>query len=228
MTSLGNDRKLTVISSYNIASFTVERTKVVRQVSSTAKPFSVPKQGNHHWHLWIPQAHLVYSFQSTSAQHLSAMATADIPSSPSRTCAFVCFPCHLRRSLSVYEWSHFTHCSHTSSLPSPPTHPCSSCSQQMSCLGIKLVVPEKDDDKGWEELWRQWAAPGYLYSMCIDEDVVRENRHFEGCRVRFRDDRKGEKTGCIRCDAVWERLPKGSRDAWRREGFRGFNVPLAK
>lgn len=135
--------------------------------------------------------------------------TKDIPSSRDRTCAFVCFPCRYRRSLHVYEWSYFTRTFSLDSLPAPPVHPCLRCSQPMSCIGKRLQVPPKDDEKAWERLLKQWQAPGYNESMCLDSGIIQENRHFETCRIRLKTSAKGEgqSTGCGRCDAVWERLP---------------------
>ena len=137
----------------------------------------------------------------------------DISSSCQRTCGFVCFACRYRRSLPVYESSYFTWRLSPESLPTQSLHPCPYCSQPMSCIGKRLQVPPKHHDKAWDLLFKQWQAPGYRESMCLDAQIVRENRHFETCRIRLKAQAQAQAkfirttTGCERCDIVERRLP---------------------
>jgi len=49
---------------------------------------------------------------------------------------------------------------HTKSVGGPYGPPCSKCRRQMTCIGDKIRVPKKNDNKGWAKLanarWRKF------------------------------------------------------------------------
>jgi hypothetical protein len=77
----------------------------------------------------------------------------------------------------------------------------------MHHIGHKLQVPKRDDDGAWVEFEKQLAAPGYEVFVG-SEEMKRENEHFEGCKVRRKDEK------CGRCRRVWERLPGRETERW--------------